>query len=82
MNSQVVCCEVGRPCLRDLDEDKTGPSIDEAREMACLHGQETGLIVVCIGQVVHQVRTHRPHPEQDEQRSAGRYGPQAQKTPA
>jgi len=50
--------------------------------MACLHGQEADLPVVCIGQVVHQVRTHRPHPEQYEQRGAGRYGPQAQKTPA
>ena len=50
--------------------------------MAGLHGQKADLLVVGIGQVVHQVRTHRPHPEQYEQRGAGSYGPQAQETPA
>jgi hypothetical protein len=50
--------------------------------MACLHGQEADLPVVGIGQMVHEVRTHRPHPQKYEQRGAGSYGAQAKETPA
>ena len=38
--------------------------------MACLRGQQARLVLVCIEQVVDQVRAHPPHHDEDEQGSA------------